>query len=173
MENREILTAKEVAAYLRMNLMTIYRLAQTGRIPAARISDCWRFRRKDIDQWLSEHRGNTRFLLVDGDRDYLESTGDMLTKLGTKISLVGTATEAIELIRTELFSHVLIGLNLPDCSGWECARELERSHPNLSVILLAGEREWGLLPKETEGYIVLDRFQRVEEWTRLLKLASV
>jgi excisionase family DNA binding protein len=50
----EILTVEEVAAYLRLQPQTIYKWAQEGRIPAAKLGKEWRFRRSILDRWLDE-----------------------------------------------------------------------------------------------------------------------
>ena len=52
----EILTLKEVAAYLKLAERTVYLYSQTGRLPGIKIGSAWRFRRADIDQWLEEQR---------------------------------------------------------------------------------------------------------------------
>jgi len=49
---RSILTASEVADYLRVHVMTVYRMVERGDLPAMRVSRNWRFRREQIDQWL-------------------------------------------------------------------------------------------------------------------------
>ena len=52
--DHEILTLEEVALYLRLKPQTIYKWAQEGRIPAAKLGKEWRFRRAVIDRWLDE-----------------------------------------------------------------------------------------------------------------------
>lgn len=42
--------------YLRVTPRTIYRLIQTGDLPAVRIGGQWRFRRSDLDAWLNRQR---------------------------------------------------------------------------------------------------------------------
>ena len=49
----DVLTAEETAAYLRVSLALLYRLAQTGKIPAAGVGRCWGFRRELLDEWLN------------------------------------------------------------------------------------------------------------------------
>jgi excisionase family DNA binding protein len=49
-----IMTVSETAAYLRMNRMTIYRLAQEGKIPAFKVGGSWRFDRQGIDDWIAQ-----------------------------------------------------------------------------------------------------------------------
>jgi excisionase family DNA binding protein len=48
-----IMTVSETATYLRMNRMTIYRLAQEGKIPAFKVGGSWRFDRQGIDEWIA------------------------------------------------------------------------------------------------------------------------
>src|SRR5262245_48496370 len=48
----EVLTAGEVASYLRVSLSTIYRLLKGGDLPAFKIGSDWRFNRVHIEEWL-------------------------------------------------------------------------------------------------------------------------
>lgn len=52
MEN-EILTIEEVAAYLRVSERTVYDWAQKGEIPCGRLGTVWRFKRSEIENWVS------------------------------------------------------------------------------------------------------------------------
>ena len=49
----EILTLRELAAYLRVNPRTVYRLLAERRVPAFRVGHAWRFRKRDIDEWMA------------------------------------------------------------------------------------------------------------------------
>ncbi len=53
-EQLEIMTVKDVAVYLKMKPVTIYKLAKEGRIPAFRVASFWRFKKDLIDKWLSD-----------------------------------------------------------------------------------------------------------------------
>lgn len=53
-----ILTVREVAAYLRLHAVTVYRMAQSGDLPAFRLGRGWRFKRAQIEQWLSDRQTN-------------------------------------------------------------------------------------------------------------------
>ncbi len=44
----EILTTSEVAVLLRVNVRTIYRLAEKGAIPGNKIGRSWRFIKKEV-----------------------------------------------------------------------------------------------------------------------------
>ena len=48
----KIMTAQEVAQYLRLDVTTIYRLAQAGGIPAVKVGRAWRFKRELIEEWF-------------------------------------------------------------------------------------------------------------------------
>ena len=54
-ERQTIMTVREVANYLRMHEMTIYRMARQGEIPAYKVGNRWRFNRERIEEWLNEH----------------------------------------------------------------------------------------------------------------------
>jgi len=51
-DRSDILTAAEVAAYLRLHVATVYRLAQAGELPAVRVGNSWRFSRDLLDEWF-------------------------------------------------------------------------------------------------------------------------
>ena len=48
----EILTAKELEAFLRIDVKTIYGYVQRGLIPYIRIQSNLRFRRQDVLDWI-------------------------------------------------------------------------------------------------------------------------
>jgi excisionase family DNA binding protein len=52
--NDEILTLKEVAEYLKLAEKTAYRLAAEGKLPGFKVGGSWRFRRKELEDWIAE-----------------------------------------------------------------------------------------------------------------------
>ena len=56
------MTLQEVAEYLQLSKDRIYRLAQTGSIPASKVGNRWRFRRERIDNWMED-------MAVNGEAD--------------------------------------------------------------------------------------------------------
>jgi len=54
MKNKEIMTAKELAKYLRVHILTVHRYAREGKIPAFKIAGKWMFHRKLIDRWIKQ-----------------------------------------------------------------------------------------------------------------------
>ncbi|MGD0335848.1 MAG: helix-turn-helix domain-containing protein [Candidatus Omnitrophota bacterium] len=51
---KEILTAKEVAEYLKIHPLTVHKYAREGKIPAFKIGTDWRFHKKYIERWIKE-----------------------------------------------------------------------------------------------------------------------
>ena len=50
------MTAKEVARYLKLNEITVYKYAANGTIPATRVGRVWRFNKEVIDRWIARER---------------------------------------------------------------------------------------------------------------------
>lgn len=51
--NPRFVTVGEVAALLRVSNMTVYRLVQSGRLPAIRVGRSYRIREDDVDRYLA------------------------------------------------------------------------------------------------------------------------
>jgi excisionase family DNA binding protein len=51
-DNKEsiIMTVDEVAEYLKLSKITVYKLTQKGEIPGFRIGSSWRYNREKIDE---------------------------------------------------------------------------------------------------------------------------
>ena len=56
METSQFMTVKEVAEYLRLAPITIYRLAEKKDLPGMKAGSKWRFIREEIDRWLRDRR---------------------------------------------------------------------------------------------------------------------
>jgi excisionase family DNA binding protein len=48
------LTVAELAEQLRVSNMTVYRLVQSGRLPATRVGRSYRIREDDVDRYLAQ-----------------------------------------------------------------------------------------------------------------------
>ncbi len=56
----EIMTPKDVAKYLKMSVLTVYKHAKKGTIPGFRIGNSWRFDKDKIDEVLVKGSSNNR-----------------------------------------------------------------------------------------------------------------
>ncbi len=52
----QVMTVDQVAAYLQLNRLTVYRYVRDGRIPAAKIGKLYRILRGDVDQFLEAQK---------------------------------------------------------------------------------------------------------------------
>lgn len=52
----QILTLKEVAAYLKLAEKTAYKLAAEGKLPGFKVGGSWRFKREDVEHWIDKQK---------------------------------------------------------------------------------------------------------------------
>ncbi|AXN32621.1 MULTISPECIES: methylation-associated defense system helix-turn-helix domain-containing protein MAD1 [Vibrio] len=52
----QILTLKEVAAYLKLAEKTAYRLASEGKLPGFKVGGSWRFKKDDLEKWIESQK---------------------------------------------------------------------------------------------------------------------
>jgi excisionase family DNA binding protein len=58
--DKEVLTVKQVAEFLQMDERTIYKLAKQGDIPSFKVSNQWRFLKKDIESWVEQKKSEVK-----------------------------------------------------------------------------------------------------------------
>jgi len=54
MTQEQLLSVAQVAEYLNVDKFTIYRLVTNGQIPAFKVGNQWRFKKKLIERWLRD-----------------------------------------------------------------------------------------------------------------------
>ena len=54
-KSKQVMTVKEIAEYLDVHPMTIYKYVQEGKIPAFKIGASWRIRIESIKKWMQEN----------------------------------------------------------------------------------------------------------------------
>ncbi|MGH2373217.1 MAG: helix-turn-helix domain-containing protein [bacterium] len=52
----QVMTVDQVAAYLQLNRLTVYRYVREGKIPAAKIGKVYRILRADVDRFLEAQK---------------------------------------------------------------------------------------------------------------------
>ncbi len=55
-----ILTAREIADFLKIGLSSVYKMARAGEIPAFKVSNKWRFDQNAILSFIEENTLNNR-----------------------------------------------------------------------------------------------------------------
>ena len=54
----EIMNIKDVSGYLRISIPTIYKLVQSGKVPAVKVGKHWIFMKKSLDHLFEERLKN-------------------------------------------------------------------------------------------------------------------
>ncbi|MBU0570838.1 MAG: helix-turn-helix domain-containing protein [Candidatus Omnitrophica bacterium] len=55
----QMMTVDEVAKYLKIKVVTIYKHAQQGKLPAFKVGSSWRFKKSTIDNWIEKQEKKT------------------------------------------------------------------------------------------------------------------
>jgi excisionase family DNA binding protein len=135
-----LMTVKEAAAYLRLNYMTLYRLAREGKIPASKVGGNWRFKKTMLDQWLSSQTRAARgeILVVDDDVRIREVIKDFIDLQGYRTVTVGSGKEAIKQVEEKHFDLIFLDLVLPDVSGVEVMQKIKEKDRKVVIIIVTG-----------------------------------
>ena len=48
----ELITVEQAAAYLQVAPVTVYRMLDAGKLPAAKVGRMWRIRKTDVDKFI-------------------------------------------------------------------------------------------------------------------------
>lgn len=87
----DVMTLREVAAFLKVHPNTIYRMARSGKLPAFKMGTDWRFRREAIESWVRAR-----------DREDADAEGEVLHlvswMLSQGISLTARPDEIAEIL---------------------------------------------------------------------------
>lgn len=137
---RDLLTAEEVAQYLRVTKKTVYRLLKQGKIPAIKVAYQWRFDRTSIDEWLRRKAvGGVACILVIDDEDTVRALfREVLEEIGHMVLTAKDGTEGLELVKREEVDLVFLDLKMPGMNGVETFREIKTEKPTLPVVIITG-----------------------------------
>lgn len=50
----KLLSTTQIASYLGVDKFTVYRLVTQGKLPAFKVGNQWRFRKRAVDTWLEQ-----------------------------------------------------------------------------------------------------------------------
>jgi two-component system, response regulator, stage 0 sporulation protein F len=146
-----LMDVKQTAEYLKMNRMTVYKLAREGKIPAFKIASEWRFKKEVIDQWLMSQLGNKPMfknldlaqilprqksvLVVDDEeviRDYFQK---VLSDY--RVTTAASGEEALSLIGRDRPDLVLLDFKLPGIDGIQTLKKIKKIDKNITVVMLS------------------------------------
>ncbi|MEE8329415.1 MAG: response regulator [Thermodesulfovibrionia bacterium] len=146
-----LMNIKQVAKYLQMNKMTVYKLAREGKIPAFKVASEWRFKKELIDEWLMkqlqgkpevEGLGNAAVLkfgktvlVVDDDRIIRDFFARSLSEF--EVSTAASGHEALDMIKKNRPDLVLLDIQMPGIDGIETLKQIKQIDKNIVVIMLS------------------------------------
>lgn len=154
------LTTEEVLEYLQVNLRTVYRLIKAGKIPAVRVGRQWRFRKVDIDQWLTGQRtgpavtplppavpavpqaaangitGRPRVLVVDDEASIRDLLSKTLALAEYDVDTAPDGRSAVANLRDRTYDLMITDLRMPGMDGLTLIHEAKRLAPRLPVVII-------------------------------------
>jgi excisionase family DNA binding protein len=129
---------KEAASYLRLNYMTVYKLAQKHRIPAFKVGGNWRFKRDILDNWLTA-QANTNMgsvLIVDDDPMITEVLKEIVKDQHHTVTTADSGEAALNLLKKQHFDLIFLDLKLPGISGNDLLEEIKEKDKNAIVVVI-------------------------------------
>jgi excisionase family DNA binding protein len=148
----EILTIREVAAYLKLPVSTVYRLAERRDLPGHKVGRQWRFHKSVLDDWFRQHAASTRstILVVDDEEAVRDLLTDALASKQRLVLAAASGEEAIELVKKSEVDLVLLDLSMPGLNGVDTFREIQTLRPGLPVVIVTGYPDSDLMARALE-----------------------
>lgn len=143
----EVMTIKQLAEYLQLPVPTVYQMAKTGKLPAAKVGKHWRFQRETIDEWLrvQSGRSHARILVADDDELVRSAFQDSLEAMGCRLVLAADGDQALQLTRTHSFDLIFLDLIMPGKDGVDVLAALRAEGCQTHVVLITAYPESELL----------------------------
>lgn len=152
--SQDLMTIKDVTKYLKLNRMTVYKLAKEGKLPAVKIGSEWRFDKALIDAWLKDKFGaaaqikpetiekiSRAILVVDDEKDTCDYFARSLEKEGYQVEIATNGQKALKLVKEKDPALILLDLEMPGMDGIEVLEELKKIGSTAPVIVLSAYGE--------------------------------
>ena len=79
-----------------------------------------------------------KVLLVDDERDFLETLSERMNNRGMEVETCTSAEEALKIVEKDAFDAVLMDLKMPGIDGLEALKLIKEKKPEMQIILLTG-----------------------------------
>ncbi|MGH7266985.1 MAG: response regulator [Candidatus Rokuibacteriota bacterium] len=148
----EILTIRDVAAYLKLPVSTVYRLAERRELPGHKVGRQWRFHKPILDDWFRQHAARARvsLLVVDDEEAIRQFLVTGLQSPQRQILTAGSGEEAIEIVKQTPIDLVTLDVVMPGMNGVETFRQLHALRPELPVVMVTGYPDSNLIVRALE-----------------------
>ncbi len=139
----ELLNIKEAASYLRLNSMTVYKLAQKRRIPAFKVGGNWRFKKDLLEKWLEQKsaQGNGTILIVDDDPLICELLAEITQGQNYNTVSVQSGESALQELDKEHFDLIFLDLILPGINGIDLLKAIKEKDKESIVVIVTGHAD--------------------------------
>jgi len=148
----EVLTIRDVAAYLKLPVSTVYRLAERRELPGHKVGRQWRFHKSILDDWFRQHAATLRVtvLVVDDEEITRQLLVAALQAPQRQLLTAASGEEALEIAKKTDVDLVLLDLIMPGINGVETFRQLHELRPQLPVVIVTGYPDSDLMQKALE-----------------------
>ena len=79
-----------------------------------------------------------KILVVDDERSILVLLKEALSQWGYHVTTAASATEALGVLKSELFDALITDIRMPDMSGLELLREVKKQDESIEVVMMTG-----------------------------------
>src|SRR5215831_11339475 len=79
-----------------------------------------------------------RVLIVDDENSILMLLKEALTAWGYQVATASTATDALAVVRTQVFDAAITDIRMPDMSGLELLKQLKAHDESIEVVIMTG-----------------------------------
>src|SRR5262250_2094610 len=79
-----------------------------------------------------------KILVVDDERSILVLLKEALGQWGYNVTTVASATEALGMLKSELFDALITDIRMPDMSGLDLLREVKKQDESIEVVMMTG-----------------------------------
>jgi len=148
----ELITAQELARYLKLNPTTVIRKAHKGEIPAIKIGKHFRFDKEQIDKWLLRQTVGRplQILVVDDEPIIGKLFKDSLEVIGYQVVSEPSSIKALNLVARGHFDLIFLDLVMPDIDGSEVFRRIREIDKNVPIAIITGYPDSDLLQKANQ-----------------------
>ena len=82
-----------------------------------------------------------RVLIVDDERDFLDSLAKRLTLRGLQVVAASSGAEALQVLERDAIDVVVLDVRMPGMDGVETLRRIKRLYPQVEVVMLTGHAD--------------------------------
>ena len=79
-----------------------------------------------------------KVLVVDDERSILLLLKEALSQWGYQVTVAASATDALGILKSELFDALITDIRMPDMSGLELLREVKKQDESIEVVMMTG-----------------------------------